>query len=201
MRQLVSWAQTLGLTLGGPGLFLVAVVDSSVLSMPELVDVLVVLMTIQHKSLVVYYAAMGTAGSVVGALGVHYLGQKGGEALLRRRFSEERVVRTMAYFRRWGVATILVPAMLPPPTPFKLLCLAAGATGMTRTAFALATGAGRGIRYFAEGMLAYYLGDLALEYLDQHGTTVAWWLLGLSAAAAMAYYWRHQRHQRQRAAI
>jgi membrane protein YqaA with SNARE-associated domain len=198
MRQLLSWAQTFGLTLGGPGLFLVAVVDASVLSMPELVDVLVVLMTIQHKSLVVYYAAMGTAGSVLGALGVHYVGRKGGETLLRRRFSEERVERTMEYFRRWGVATILVPAMLPPPTPFKLLCLAAGATGMTPASFAMATGVGRGVRYLAEGLLAYYVGDLALEYLDRHSATVAWWLLGLSAVAAIAYYWRHQR---QRAAI
>jgi membrane protein YqaA with SNARE-associated domain len=198
MRSLVTWAQTLALTLGGPGLFLVAVVDASVLSMPELVDALVVLMTIHHKSFVLYYAAMGTAGSVLGALSVHYLGRKGGEALLHRRFSEDRVARTMAYFRRWGVATILVPAMLPPPTPFKLLCLAAGASGMTPTAFALATGVGRGVRYVAEGLLAYYLGDLAMEYLDRHSATVAWWLLGLSAVAAVAYYWRHQR---QRAAI
>lgn len=198
MKQLVMWAQTFALALGGPGLFLVAVLDASLVSLPELIDVLVILMTIHNKSLVFYYAAMGTAGSVIGSLSLHYVGRKGGEALLRRRFSADRVNRTITQFRRWGMATILVPAMLPPPTPFKVLCLAAGATGMTTTTFAVATGVGRGVRYASEGLLAYYAGELALEYLDRHGATIGWWLLGLSVAGAFAYYWRQQR---QRAAI
>ena len=198
MKQLVAWSQTFALALGGPGLFLIAVVDASVLSLPEVIDVLVVLMTIQHKSLVFYYAALGTLGSVVGSLGVHYVGRKGGEALLRRRFNADRVERTLAQFRRWGVAMIVVPAMLPPPTPFKILCLAAGATGMTATTFAIATGVGRGVRYLGEGLLAYYAGEMALEYLDRHGHVIGWWLVGLSALAALAYYWHHHR---QRAAI
>jgi len=198
MRELAAWAQSIAMTLGGPGLFLLAVVDASVFSMPELIDVLVVLMTIREKSLVFYYVLLGTAGSVIGSLMVHYVGRRGGEALLRRRFAAERVDRTMDRFRRWGAATILVPAMLPPPTPFKLLCLAAGATGMTPARFAAATAIGRGFRYMAEGLLAYYAGEMALEYLDRHAGTVGWWLLGLTLVGAAAYYWRQQR---QRAAV
>jgi membrane protein YqaA with SNARE-associated domain len=198
MRQVVAWAQGFAMTLGGPGLFLIALLDASVLSMPELIDVLVVLMTIQHKSLVFYYAAAGTAGSVLGSLSIHYLGRRGGEVLLRRRFNGPQVDRAMAAFRRWGMATILVPAMLPPPTPFKLLCLAAGATGMSTTTFALATAVGRGVRYAGEGLLAYYFGHMALDYLDRNGNGVAWSLGVLSVVALLVYYWRRRR---QRAAV
>jgi membrane protein YqaA with SNARE-associated domain len=183
------------MSLGGPGLFLVAVIDASVFSMPELVDLLVVLMTIQHKSWVLYYAAVATAGSVVGGMSVHYLGRRGGEALLRRQFAADRVERVMGQFRRWGMATILVPAMLPPPTPFKLLCLAAGATGMSTKTFALASGIGRGLRYTIEGLLAYYLGDMTLQYLDRHGRAVGWWFVGVSALAVIVYYCYRVRRQ------
>jgi membrane protein YqaA with SNARE-associated domain len=195
MKHLAAWAQTFAMGLGGPGLFLIAVTDASVLSMPELVDVLVVLMTIQHKSLVLYYAAAGTAGSVLGSMSVHYLGRKGGETLLRRRFKAERVEHVLAQFKRWGMATILVPAMLPPPTPFKLLCLAAGATGMTVRTFVIASAIGRGLRYTAEGLLAYYLGDLTIQFLRQHGHAVGWWFTGLSALALIVYYWYRVRRQ------
>jgi membrane protein YqaA with SNARE-associated domain len=198
MKDMLAWAQTWAIALGGPGLFLVALVDASFLTLPELVDVLVVVLTIKHKSLMLYYAAAGTAGSVLGSMSVYYLGRKGGEALLRRRFGGDQVDRTMARFRKWGFAAILVPAMLPPPTPFKLLCVAAGATGMTARSFALATAIGRGLRYAGLGLLAYYLGQPALEYLDRNGTVVGWWLLALSVVGLGIYYWRHQR---QRAAI
>lgn len=198
MKDMFAWAQGWAIALGGPGLFLAALLDASVLVLPELVDVLVVLLTIKHPSLMLLYAAAGTAGSVLGSMSLYYLGRKGGEALLRRRFSGPQIDRTMARFRKWGFAAILVPALMPPPTPFKLLCIAAGSTGMTVRSFALATAIGRGLRYLGLGLLAYYFGQSALGYLDRHGAAVAWWLLGLSVVGLGIYYWRYQR---QRAAI
>jgi membrane protein YqaA with SNARE-associated domain len=194
MKNLVAWAKTFAMSIGGPGLFVVAVIDASVLSLPEVNDILVIWMTLQHRDWMAYYALMATAGSVVGSLSIYYLGRKGGEALLRKRFSADRVDRTLARFRRWGMVTVIVPAILPPPMPFKIFCLAAGATGMTPQAFALATGIGRGVRYLGVGLLAVLFGDVALQYLDRHGAAVAWWLGGFMAVGLLVYYWRRQRH-------
>lgn len=195
MKAFVDWVQAFSITWGGPGLFLVAFIDASVFSMPQANDVLVVWMTLRRESLWLYYALMATVGSVAGSLTIYYIGRKGGEPLLRRRFSGGQVDRTLARFRRWGMATVAVPAILPPPTPFKIFCLAAGATGMTPLRFSLATGLGRGVRYAGEALLAVYFGDAAVQYLLDHGTTVAWLMAGLVAAALIIYYWRHQRRR------
>jgi membrane protein YqaA with SNARE-associated domain len=68
MSHIVVWVQWLTATLGGPGLFIVAFLDSSVLSLPEVVDLLVMLMVVQHKDWLPYYGLLATVGSVAGCL-------------------------------------------------------------------------------------------------------------------------------------
>ena len=75
------------LALGGPGLFLVAFLDSSFLPLPGITDVLLVITVTRNPAAMLLYVAMTVAGSVVGCLALHYLGRKGGEALVRRRFT------------------------------------------------------------------------------------------------------------------
>ena len=50
MRRFVDWIQTFALSLGAPGLFVVAFLDSSFLSLPEINDLLLVWMVVQHKA-------------------------------------------------------------------------------------------------------------------------------------------------------
>ena len=73
------------------------------------------------------------------------------------------------------MAAVIVPAMLPPPVPLKLFVLGAGVAGMPAGTFAWAIGIGRGVRYLAEGILAYYYGAAAFEYIRRHGSDVALW--------------------------
>jgi membrane protein YqaA with SNARE-associated domain len=193
MTRLVVWAQAFALSIGGLGLFAIALLDASVLSLPELNDILLVYMVAHHPTRVLYYAAMLTAGSVAGCLVVFYIGRKGGEALLRKRFKSDRVDRTMKTFRRYGVAAVIVPSMLPPPMPFKLFVLAAGVSGMSAGTFSWSVAVGRGLRYLIEGMLAYYYGAAALDYLRAHGQEVALGLALVSAALLAIYYWRRRR--------
>jgi len=89
----------------------------------------------------------------------------------------------------------VVPAMLPPPVPLKLFVLGAGVAGMPAGRFAWAIGIGRGVRYLVEGMLAYYYGAAAFEYIKAHGSQVALWGGVASLAVAAAYYWRRQRRR------
>lgn len=184
------------MSVGGPGLFLIAAADASFVSLPEVNDILIVWMVTRTPSMLLYYVAMATAGSVVGCLAVYYLGRKGGEALLRRRFKTARVERALAAFRRYGLAAVIVPSMLPPPVPLKLFVLSAGVAGMTVRQLASSIAIGRGLRYLIEGVLAYYYGEAALGYLRTHGREVGL-IAGAVAAAILAlYYWSN----RQRAA-
>jgi membrane protein YqaA with SNARE-associated domain len=193
MKYVIAWAQAFALSIGGLGLFFVAFIDASVLSLPEVNDILIVYMVTKSPSYLLYYAVMATAGSIGGSLVVYYLGRKGGEALLRRQFSREQIDRMQGRFKRYGMAAVVVPAMLPPPVPLKLFVLGAGVAGMPAGRFAWAVGIGRGVRYIVEGILAYYYGAAAFEYIKHHGAGVALWGGALAAAVLLAYYWRRQR--------
>ena len=173
MTRIVSWVEAFASSLGGPGLFLVAFLDSSFLSLPEINDVLVVLMVTRNEELMPYYAAMATAGSITGCLVLYALGRKGGEAILRKRFSGSRLEKAMGLFRRFGVLAIIVPALLPPPAPFKVFVLLAGVTKVPWPTFCAAVAVGRGVRYFGEGLLAVRYGDQAVELLRANGPLVS----------------------------
>jgi membrane protein YqaA with SNARE-associated domain len=173
MSRFVQWIQALALTMGAPGILLVAFLDSSILSLPEIADLLVIWMVTTHPSRYVLYASCATVGSLFGCLALFAIGRKGGEALMRRRFSSDRVERTLAAFRRHGVMVVLVPSILPPPAPFKIFVLLAGVAEISVGRFATAIFIGRGARYFVEGLLALWYGERALAYMREHSAGVA----------------------------
>ena len=187
MRSFINSLYAFALSLGGPGLFTVAALDSSFVSLPQINDLLVVLMVTQHKAWMPYYAAMATLGSVAGCSIIYLLANKGGEALLRRRVSSRRVDHALALYRRYGLLALMVPALLPPPAPFKLFVLGAGLAGVRPVKFVLGVAIARGIRYAALGVLAVYYGDAALELMRTHGPAVGLGLAGLIVMAAIAW--------------
>ena len=191
MDRFVQWVQSWALALGAPGLFIVGFLDSSFFSLPEINDLLLVWMITEHKSRLVVYALSATLGSIGGCLVLYYLGRKGGEALVRRRFDSAAVERAMAVFRRYGVLAILVPSLLPPPSPFKIFVLLAGVAGVSVSRFIVAVALGRSLRYLAEGLLAVWYGDRAIEFLNAHAraaSLTAVLFLGLAAAAYIIWH-------------
>ncbi len=197
MKQIVASMQAFALSIGGPGLFVIAFLDSSVLSLPEINDILIIWMVTRHPHRMVYYATMATLGSLAGCFVLYYLGRKGGDALLRKRFHARHVDRTLALFRRYGLLTILIPALLPPPAPFKIFVLMAGVAAVPPATFALALILGRGLRYFGEGMLALWYGEIAIEYLRANGRAVGVTLAAVVLTSAVGYgIWRRMRRRR-----
>ena len=196
MAGFVEWIKAFALSLGGPGLFIIAFLDSSFLSFPEVNDLLIIWLTTQHKERMVYYALMTTLGSVAGCLALYTVARKGGEAFLRKRVNPQYLERAMATFRRYGLLAILIPSTLPPPTPFKVFVLAAGVAKVKPLHFILAIAIGRGFRYFGEGLLAVYYGDEAAEFLRRNAQTVA--LTVAAAALVLGVGWilwrRRQEH-------
>ena len=187
MSRIVSWVEAFASSLGAPGLFLVAFLDSSFLSLPEINDVLVVLMVTRNEALMPYYASMATLGSITGCLVLHGLGRKGGEAMLRKRFTGPRLEKAMGLFKRFGVLAIIVPALLPPPAPFKVFVLLSGVVKVPWLTFVGAVAVGRGLRYFGEGMLAVRYGDKAVELLRSNGPMVSLVVAVLALGGGGAY--------------
>jgi membrane protein YqaA with SNARE-associated domain len=161
------------LAIGGPGLFVVAFLDSSFLSLPLINDTLVVTMVLQDPSWMPWYAVMANAGSIAGCYVIYLLADRGGEAFLRRRVSAGRVDRALDTYRRWGLLALMVPALLPPPAPFKLFVLLAGVAGVRPLTFVAGVAVARGARYLALGALTVAYGDQALELMRTRGQTVA----------------------------
>src|SRR5215469_7753697 len=114
MGRFVGRLRALALALGAPGLFLIAFLDSSFLSLPEIANILVVYMVTQHKSRLLLYVGATLLGSLAGCLIMYYIGLKGGDALLGQRFARGSIEKARATFQRYGVLAVLIPSLLPP---------------------------------------------------------------------------------------
>jgi membrane protein YqaA with SNARE-associated domain len=194
MTRVVEWIQGFAISLGGPGLFLIAFLDSSFLSFPEVNDLLIIWLTTQHPERMLYYALMTTLGSIAGCLALYTLARKGGEAFLRKRFHERHIDRAMDLFQRYGLLAVLIPSILPPPAPFKIFVLAAGVTRVKLTHFITAIAIGRGVRYFGEGLLAVWYGEAAADFLRDNAKPVAISVAVVVFVGALAYIlWQRRR--------
>jgi len=196
VRDFISRIYGLALALGGPGLFAVAFLDSSFVSLPQINDLLVVLMVTRDKAWMPYYAAMATLGSVAGCYVIYRLAEKGGEAFLRKRLKQGHVDRARAMYKKHGLLALIVPGLLPPPAPFKWFVLAAGLAEVKPSRFVLGVGASRGARYFALGLLSVYYGDAAMELMKTRGRDVALALVGLIVIAALGFWLVQRRRAR-----
>ena len=197
MSRVVDWVQAFAMSVGGPGLFFIAFLDSSFLSLPEINDLLVIVMVIENKELMPYYATMATLGSIVGCLVLYALGRRGGEALVKRRFGGPRMKRAMALTKKYGVLAVAVPAILPPPAPFKVFVLLAGVAHVPLPQFAMAVAVGRGLRYFGEGWLAVRYGEYALQLLEENSRVVSVGLAVTVLVGGVAYFAWSSRHPRE----
>jgi membrane protein YqaA with SNARE-associated domain len=166
MHRAVVWIQLVLVPwLGAPGAFLVAFLDSSFLSLPEINDLIVVMAAVSHPETVWLFALMATLGSLAGCAVLWWLGRRGGEGLLLRRFGAERVRQVRRAFERWNILALAVPAVLPPPMPFKVFVIAAGVFGLPFRRFATTLLMARGLRYAVWGVLGILYGERALAIL------------------------------------
>jgi membrane protein YqaA with SNARE-associated domain len=187
MGRIVHRVHALAIALGAPGLFLIAFLDSSFLSLPEISDLLVISMVTRHKAFLPLYVIAATTGSIAGCLVMYYIGRKGGDAVVRKRFASANVERTMATVQRHGMMAVLIPSVLPPPMPFKIFVILAGVAGIGVVKFVTAIALGRGMRYLALGILAVEYGDRAMAYMRDNATIVTLVAVSLLAVAFLAY--------------
>jgi membrane protein YqaA with SNARE-associated domain len=168
VHKLLVWIQNVLVpVLGPPGVFLVSFLDSSFVSIPEVNDIIIITAAARHPGTAWIYVLFTTLGSVAGCLVLWALGRRGGEAFLVKRFGQERVDRTREVFRRWDVLALALPAVLPPPMPFKIFVLSAGVFGFPWRRMAVTLFVARGLRYTAWAIGGAVYGDDALLLLQR----------------------------------
>ena len=188
MQALWVYLYDLVQSIGGPALLLVALADSSFLSIPEGNDILIiVLSTGQSWGVMTYYVLMTITGSVIGCSLLYTVGRHGG-GFVERRLPPHRLEEMRTLYARWGIWTVMVPSILPPPTPFKIFVLSSGVFQLPFPKFLALVFMGRSIRYFMWGILGVLYGQDAKLFLQNHIQTVGVTLLVLLLGILASYF-------------
>src|SRR5436853_3178246 len=125
------WLRSTLLPYGGIGLMVLAICDSSFVSLPEVNDVLLMTFAINEPESMVKFTLLTILGSVIGCALLYSVGRKGGDAFLRKSFSDEKLAKVQSWYQRHGILAVIVPSLLPPPTPLKVFVLSAGTFGIS----------------------------------------------------------------------
>ncbi|MDT4897893.1 MAG: hypothetical protein QOH25_2970 [Acidobacteriota bacterium] len=173
--------------MAGPSMIIIGALDSSLLSLPEINDYLVVMRCANAPYEVFYFPLFAAAGSVLGCLLLYTIIRRGGQAVLRKRFRAEHLERVERTYARFGFLALAVPALLPPPMPFKIFVATAGALEYPRWRFMLTVMIARSLRYYIEGTLAVFYGKTVLDFIKKYGFTILAIVIGVCLIGLVVY--------------
>lgn len=160
------------LYIAAPAMVIIGALDSSLLSLPEINDYLVIGRCFKYPTAVFYFPLFAAAGSVIGCNLLYTIVRRGGQAVLRKRFKLQSIRRVERAYERFGFLAIGIPAILPPPLPFKIFVATAGALEYPRWKFLLTVMIARSFRYYVEGILAVFYGRRVLLFLKDNGLVI-----------------------------
>jgi membrane protein YqaA with SNARE-associated domain len=155
-----------------PAMIIIGALDSSLLSLPEINDYLVVGRCIKDPTAAYYFPLFAATGSVIGCNLLYTIVRRGGQAVLRKKFPLASIKRVERAYERFGFFAIAIPAVLPPPLPFKIFVATAGALEYPRWKFLLTVMIARSLRYYVEGILAVFYGRRVLLFLKDNGLVI-----------------------------
>ena len=179
--------------LAAPAMIIIGALDSSLLSLPEINDYLVVGRCFKHPSAVFYFPLFAATGSVIGCALLYTIVRRGGQAVLRKRFPLQSIKRVEHAYERFGFFAIAIPAILPPPLPFKIFVATAGALEYPRWKFLLTVMIARSLRYYVEGILAVYYGRRVLLFMKDNGLVIVSIVATLVLIGLIIYFVVRQR--------
>lgn len=176
------------------GLALLSLMDAS--SIPVPMDLVLAGFVWANRGSFWLYVLAASAGSAIGGLVPFALGRAGGELFLLRRMDRARFERIRQRFEKQEFFAVMVPSMLPPPTPWKAFVFAAGVFEMRVVPFVLAVFLGRVVRWMILSLLVLRFGPDAASLMSaavhRHGWLVLSVLLTLVAGLAV-WVWRRRR--------
>lgn len=194
-------------SLGGLGLFAVAIADSSVipLPLPGSTDLLLLLLAAQRRTTVpmaIWLAFCALAGSLLGGYLTWSAGHKGGEVAMDRYIPKRFRKKIGAIVEKHGIWSVAVATILPPPVPLTPFLLAAGALGMERNRFMVSYGVARAVRYGLLAWLGMTYGRWFVRLWEKElkGWTapILWTYGGLVVAGIVYGVWKYRQGRQTR---
>src|SRR5712692_7638129 len=173
--------------VAGPAMILIGALDSSLLSLPEINDYFVIARCYTHPRTAFIFPLFPAIGSVLGCLLLYTIFRRGGRAVLHRRFRLDHVLRVESAYARFGILALAIPALLPPPMPFKVFVATAGALQFPRRRFLLTIMLARSVRYYVEGTLAVFYGERVVRFLKDNGIIIISVVTGICLIALATY--------------
>jgi membrane protein YqaA with SNARE-associated domain len=174
---LVAW--------GPLGILLLAVLDSAGLPVVGGVDALLITVSANNPGAAVLSAVCALVGSLIGSSILFGIARKGGEVFLQKYIERGIGKRLHAWFERYGLVTVFIPAVSPLPMPMKIPVFCAGALEVSWTSFLIVVAIARSVRYFALAWLAQKYGHSTLGYLKHHWLSVVMIAVSLGIAAVL----------------
>lgn len=168
------------------GLGALALLDSSTIPIP--MDAFLALSVWNDKSNFWLYCLLAATGSAIGGLLPYGLGRAGGELFLLKRVNRKRYERMRTRFENQEFLAMMIPSMLPPPTPWKAFVFAAGVFEMPVVPFILSVFCGRMVRWLLLSLLVLKLGPRAVEVVQHHALPVVA-VVGVLAVIGFAWWW------------
>jgi membrane protein YqaA with SNARE-associated domain len=152
-----AWLKAVLLPLGPWGVLIIGALDSAAVGLP--LDPVVATFVYLKPHLFWLYVIMASAGSALGSMILYAVGYKGGEVLLEKRMPKARFEKIKKSFEDHEFLALMFPAMLPPPTPYKLIVISAAAFEMNWHKFLLAIFLGRVARFTILSILVMAFGE------------------------------------------
>lgn len=177
LQSLFEWLKA----FGPVGLFGISLVDSVGVPLPGGPDAVMILLSAKTPALMPVYALAATGGSAIGCTLLYLVARRAGAAALSHVTQRKRD-RIENLLGRYDLVAVMVPAVLPPPFPFKPFVLSAGVFKLKTWRFITAIFIGRSVRFLIEGWLAIRFGEDAGRIISQHGWKV------LVAVAVLAVF-------------
>jgi membrane protein YqaA with SNARE-associated domain len=153
---------------GPAGILLLSILDSSGVPVAGVFDALLILIAVEKPSVAWLCAGFAVVGSTVGNTMLFWAARKGGSGFMSKAAPEGRADRFRKWFRRYGLVTVFIPALIPIPMPLKLFVVSAGVTGTALVEFVSVVLLARIIRYFGEAWLGFTLGRESTTFLKTH---------------------------------
>ena len=174
------------------GVGLVAILDSSTIPVP--MDAILAFYVWNDKGHFWLYCLLASIGSALGGLLPYGLGRAGGELFLLKRVNRERFEKMRSRFEKQEFLAMMVPSMLPPPTPWKAFVFAAGVFEMRVAPFMLAVFCGRMVRWLALSLLVLKLGPGAVGMVAHHSLYLVGIVGGLAIVGFALWWMRKKRN-------
>jgi membrane protein YqaA with SNARE-associated domain len=163
-----------------------AMLDSSTIPVP--MDAFLALAVWNDQTHLALYCLTAAIGSAIGGLVPYGLGRAGGELFLLKHVNRDRFERMRTRFENQEFLAMMIPSMLPPPTPWKAFVFAAGVFEMRIAPFMIAVFTGRLLRWLILSVLVIKLGPGIVDVVARHGLLLLA-IVGIPAIIGFSWWW------------